>query len=230
MSCKIIEFLKWIWRGKSARRAFLNMEVAKCIGLKGMILDVGGKGGPSYHEVLQGLERICWVVMDIFPSEHVSVCGDLTSSPFKDELFDAAVCFNVLEHVYDYRAALNEIYRVLKADGVLYGYVPFICNVHPDPADYWRFTDDCLRRCLSEAGYTPNSIVSHGGVFLSCFDLASFTVKKIPPLRLLMAALLFLADRIMKRIRPLVGGRFPVGYFFIGRKTGVTDKNAGLMV
>jgi SAM-dependent methyltransferase len=214
-----IKFLEWIWRGKTARRAFLNMEVAERVELKGMVLDVGGKGKPSYQEVLQNLDKVDWVVMDVFAGERVLVRGDLTSTPFKAEVFDAVVCFNVLEHVYDYQAALGEIRRVLKINGVLYGYVPFICNVHPDPADYWRFTADCLNRCLSESGLPPDGVLPHGGVFISCFDLVSFVVKKIAPLRILLALLLLLADSFVRRIRPSYAEWFPAGYFFIGRKS-----------
>src|SRR3972149_8149561 len=134
------QFMKWIWRGKRARRAFLNIEVSKRVALQGLVLDIGGKGQPSYREVLQNSDRTTWVVMDISPNKEVSVLGDLTSMPLKEETFNAVICFNVLEHVYNYRAALDETRRVLKINGVLYGYVPFLINVHLDPTDYWRFT------------------------------------------------------------------------------------------
>jgi SAM-dependent methyltransferase len=215
-----IEFLRSLSRGKSARRALLNTEVARHIKVAGMVLDVGGKGNPSYRKILPSVDQATWVILDIALGEGMSVCGDLTSLPFNTNIFDAVICFNVLEHVYEYRVALGEMYRVLKPHGVLYGYVPFICNVHPDPSDYWRFTEDCLNKCLSEAGFSVDVIVPHGGVFLSCFDLTSFVVKRLPPLRILWAALLLLADALINYVRPSFARRFPVGYFFIARKFG----------
>lgn len=213
-----LKFLRWIWRGKSARRAFLNMEVDKALALGGTILDIGGKGQPSYQDVLRNRDEKKWVVMDIAPGRGTSVLGDIVSLPFRGESFDAAICFNVLEHVYDYRSALSEVSRVLKRKAVLYGYVPFICSVHPDPFDYWRFTADSLNNILRESGISPLSVRPHGGVFISCFDLVSFAVKKMTPLRTMLAVLLLSADSLLKRIRPGYAERFPVGYFFVAQK------------
>ena len=218
------QFMKWIWRGKSARRAFLNIEVSNRVALQGLVLDIGGKGQPSYREVLQDSDKATWVVIDISPSKEVSVLGDLTSMPLKEDTFNAVIRFNVLEHVYNYHAALGEIGRVLKINGVLYGYVPFLINVHPDPSDYWRFTGDCLNRCLSEAGFSVDCIIPHCGVFISCFDLVSFVANKIPPIHFLLAALFLLADSLLSCIRPSLAQRFPVGYFFIGRKSCETSE------
>src|SRR3990172_12602286 len=100
------QFMKWIWRGKSARRAFLNIEVSNRVALQGLVLDIGAKGQPSYREVLQDSDKATWVVIDISPSKEVSVLGDLTSMPLKEDTFNAVICFNVLEHVYYYHSAL----------------------------------------------------------------------------------------------------------------------------
>ena len=40
--------------------------------------------------------------------------------PFKDEFFDAAVAFEILEHMEDPRALAQEIMRVLKDEGRLF--------------------------------------------------------------------------------------------------------------
>jgi ubiquinone/menaquinone biosynthesis C-methylase UbiE len=45
--------------------------------------------------------------------------GDIGSLPFPDSYFDIVVCFETIEHVEDYLAALNEIKRVLKSEGIL---------------------------------------------------------------------------------------------------------------
>lgn len=50
---------------------------------------------------------------------------DLTQLTFPDEHFDAILTFDVLEHVPDYVAALNECARVLKSGGRAYITVPF---------------------------------------------------------------------------------------------------------
>lgn len=50
--------------------------------------------------------------------------GDATKLNFPDDSFDAVYCYHVLEHIIDYNAALVEMKRVLKSDGILYLGVP----------------------------------------------------------------------------------------------------------
>ena len=58
----------------------------------------------------RGLERLC--------------LGDAAALPYRSEQFDAVVCVDVLEHLDDDRAALADIYRVLKPGGRLLATVP----------------------------------------------------------------------------------------------------------
>lgn len=51
---------------------------------------------------------------------------DLTHLSFRRRSIDQILCFDVLEHVPDYRAALAECARVLKPGGALYVTVPFL--------------------------------------------------------------------------------------------------------
>ena len=50
--------------------------------------------------------------------------GDLISTNFKDEYFDLIICNHVLEHIEDDKLALNEIYRILKYNGISILQVP----------------------------------------------------------------------------------------------------------
>lgn len=58
-----------------------------------------------------------YVSTDIEPGR-ATVEADLTALPFADAHFDTVVCSHVLEHVPDDRAAVREIYRVLRPGGV----------------------------------------------------------------------------------------------------------------
>ena len=50
--------------------------------------------------------------------------GDLISTNFKDEYFDLIICNHVLEHIEDDKSALNEMYRILKYNGISILQVP----------------------------------------------------------------------------------------------------------
>lgn len=69
--------------------------------------------------------------------------GDLLALPFPDEAFDGVVLTEVLEHCIDPRAALAEVFRVLKPGGLLLVTSPFMWPDHrtEDYRDYWRFTE-----------------------------------------------------------------------------------------
>lgn len=51
-------------------------------------------------------------------------CSDGTQLPFQNQTFDAVICSEVLEHIPDYRAMLDEIQRVLKPGGIFAASVP----------------------------------------------------------------------------------------------------------
>jgi ubiquinone/menaquinone biosynthesis C-methylase UbiE len=50
--------------------------------------------------------------------------ADINKLPFADETFDCVICSEVLEHIPEYRGAIQELVRVLKAQGDLVISVP----------------------------------------------------------------------------------------------------------
>ena len=44
--------------------------------------------------------------------------------PFRDDIFDVAICYSVLNYVKNYKLFLNEIRRVLKKDEYLVCVIP----------------------------------------------------------------------------------------------------------
>ncbi len=76
----------------------------------------------------------------------LNVCkiADATHLPYSDETFDAAVCLEVLEHLFQPRIAAQELFRVLKPGGVLIATVP--------NAAYWRRRVELLFGCWNPLG------------------------------------------------------------------------------
>jgi SAM-dependent methyltransferase len=107
------------------------------------------------------------------------VRAELTALPLDDESVEAAFCMEVLEHIEDDRAALDEIRRVLRRGGTLALSVPNsegapplverlgLESVHDRRGperhvrDGYRAAD--LRQILGEAGLTPTWLGGVGG-------------------------------------------------------------------
>ena len=158
-------------RGRSIGRALMHERIRADVSLRGIVLDAGGGHRQTYLEFLDLAAARRVVSIDIRPSPGLDVAGSVTSLPFRTGSVDTVLCFNLLEHVFDHEAALREMRRVMKPDGVLYGWTPFSIGVHGDPCDYWRYTADALKALLRQSGFEAIRVTSCGNVFLSAFDL-----------------------------------------------------------
>jgi len=73
--------------------------------------------------------------------------------PFQDGEFDAVVSDQVLEHIEgEPQLAINELFRVLKSNGIALHTTCFINPIHECPNDYWRFTPDALKLLTKQHG------------------------------------------------------------------------------
>jgi SAM-dependent methyltransferase len=76
--------------------------------------------------------------------------GDVVSMPFEDASFDVVVCFEVIEHLEDRAAAVRELARVLRPDGLLVISSPNRdTSVPGNPYHVHEYTPDELRNELA---------------------------------------------------------------------------------
>ena len=145
------------------RRAELIAEQAAKLPQGHSLLDVGGKGKP-YACFFAG--RVAHhYVLDVAPACSVDVVGDARVMPFSDASMDVVLITQVLEHIPDPIAVIDEIRRVLKPGGTLLLSVPSIFPQHGSPGDYWRYMPQGLEWILrdfhsvnvrGEAGTVPS--------------------------------------------------------------------------
>jgi SAM-dependent methyltransferase len=128
---------------------FLARAAATYAAVPGRLLDVA----PQVHEGARPFfpAAVSVETLDIDPKADCTYTGDIceTNRFLADGTFDYVVCTEVLEHTLRPFDAVNEIWRLLKADGWLFVSVPFNFRIHGPLPDCWRFTEHGLRAILS---------------------------------------------------------------------------------
>jgi SAM-dependent methyltransferase len=122
--------------------------------LEGRVLDVGC-GNKPYQPLVRATEYV-GLELDTpenRASKNADAFYDGCSFPFPDRSFDAVICNQVLEHVFEPQAFVREIARVLKHRGRLLLTVPFVWDEHEQPRDFGRYSSFGLRALLAAGGF-----------------------------------------------------------------------------
>lgn len=106
-----------------------------------------------------------YVSMDIEPHHPETIQGDIQAMQFPGNSFDTVFCCMVLEHIPHPVRAMQEMCRVLRADGFIILVLPHLGYLHGEPHDYWRFTRHGIHSLAEEAGLSVETIKSCGGFF-----------------------------------------------------------------
>lgn len=122
----------------------------------GRALDLGGGVG----QLAAPLGRLGYVYtnVDVSPSGPAAVRGDAERLPFGGDSFDLVVSSDTLEHFRDPFAAVAEVRRVLKPDGLFVVWVPFLHPFHGD--DYFRYTPLGLEFVMERGGMKIESLAA----------------------------------------------------------------------
>ena len=83
--------------------------------------------------------------VDIFSYDNVDIVCDIENLPFKDNSIDIIFNIAVLEHVPNPKKVIDEIYRVLKPNGIIYTTFPFMQGFHASPYDFTRITEEGMK-------------------------------------------------------------------------------------
>jgi SAM-dependent methyltransferase len=109
--------------------------------LHGRLLDVGC-GSKPYRELFT-VDEYVGIDIDSENSRNRGIADyfyDGKSFPFENCSFDAILCSQVLEHVFNPEDFLGEINRVLRPGGKALFTVPFVWDEHEQPYDYARYS------------------------------------------------------------------------------------------
>lgn len=157
------------------------------------------------------------------------VFGDGLRMPFPDQCFDTVLLMDVLEHLRDAPAAMNEAVRVLRPGGTVILRVPFLYPLHDEPYDFQRWTSHGLCSAMKACGIEVREITYHGEPAETSAALIAIALAKgvidaanTKHLSLLLAPVLLLAIPVLNLAGWLLGcvlprsTLMPLGYRVIG--------------
>lgn len=199
-----------------------------------LMLDIGAGGGhyrqyfgkQHYLAIDRGYEQQ--------GSAGLDVTGDIRKMPFVTGSIDAAICVEVIEHVFETSSFLDEVARVMAPGAPLLLTSPLCYGEHMHPWDFHRFTRFALERLFATSGLELASLEPRGGIFTltaylvarlpdelaRCGGWRAHFVKPIARLifTYLLAPLLLLADRADTR------RHFTLGYICVARKREESER------
>ena len=159
------------------------------------------------------------ISIDIYDSSNVDLIADAHDLPFKENYFDIVIIQAVLEHVLNPNVVVDEIFRVLCYDGVVYSEIPFLQQVHEGAFDYTRYTHSGHRYLFKKfshinSGFTKGA--SH--FFLWAIDGFACSIFRSKITGKIFKLLFFWVLYFERFIPEKFNLDFAGGTFFIGSK------------
>ena len=151
--------------------------------IRGHVLEIGddsytrkfGAGRVTRSDVLHRQEG----------NPKATLVGDLTDARhIPSDTFDCIIFTQTLQFIYDVRAALTHLHRILKPGGILLATIPGISQISRHDmerwGDYWRFTTLSARRLFEEIFAKSNvTVQAYGNVLTAIAFLEGLVVNEL---------------------------------------------------
>ncbi len=139
-------------------------------------LDVGCGEKPYYPFFKEKADL--YIGVDVTPTPYVDAMSTAEQLPFIDSSFDVIICTQLLEHANEPQKVIEEMYRVLKKDGIVILSTHGIWFKHA-AQDYWRWTDLGLKRIFSPF-FREVEVRNCGGSILCFFQFLNLYIMLLP--------------------------------------------------
>jgi len=140
----------------------------------GDILDFGC-GEKPYQSLFANAKSYLGVDIEVSGHNHkgskVDIFYNGHTLPFEDEAFDCIVSFEAFEHIFNLENILNELYRVLKPQGLLLISIPFAWNEHEEPYDFARYTSFGIKFLLKTHNFDILALTKTNSTLLAIFNI-----------------------------------------------------------
>lgn len=185
--------------------------------MRGRLLDVGC--GERPYQAMFDVERYVGIehlgaVINVSSrlEDYVGHVAHLVDSfadgerlPFRDEVFDSALCIEVLEHVRAPEMVAEEMFRVLRPGGAALIAVPFVGELHQTPFDYRRYTTFGIRLLLEDAGFQVEQVLARGNFLATAGRVLAHAIYRLGAKRLNNDGSVTMRKWAMPLVLPLCG-------------------------
>lgn len=156
--------------------------------IRGRVLEIAD----SRYTHQYGGERVIQAdVLHVDPNNpNATITGDLTAADhIPSHLFDCIIFTQTLQFIYDFRAAIRTLHRILKPQGVLLATCHGISKISRGDMDhwgeYWRFTTRSASSLFAETFVKDSTTVqAHGNVLAAIAYLHGLTWEELSPAEL----------------------------------------------
>ena len=151
---------------RSTRRNIDRLIAALPQDRDALVLVIGGGTMGQGLSALYTHPRVRIAAFDIYYSANVQFIADAHRIPLRDASVDAVVIQAVLEHVLDPQEVVDEIWRVLRPNGLVYAETPFLQHVHEGAYDFTRFTESGHRNLFRRFTLLDSGVSGGAGLQL----------------------------------------------------------------
>lgn len=176
-------------RGTPVDRYYINKALGNYSNyIKGRVLEVGdNKYTKQFGKDNETDSFVLSYTQSDLPN---TIVGDLTNySTLKNQKFDAFICTQTLNFIYDFKSAINTSYKLLKEGGYFIGTVASVTSIsnydNSRWGDFWRFTPDSISRSLRDSGFELIDIGQYGNVLAAKAIFDGFVVEDFSDVSLL---------------------------------------------
>lgn len=130
------------------------------------ILIIGGGTVGKGSEYLYTSNTIEVISFDVYDSPEIQFIADAHQIPLESNSVDGVIIQFVLEHVLEPQKVVDEIYRVLKDDAMVYAETPFLQQVHEGAFDFTRFTESGHRYLFRKFQLMDSGVIAGAATHL----------------------------------------------------------------
>jgi SAM-dependent methyltransferase len=141
-------------RGTPIDRVYVERFIAgHASDIRGRVLEIAA---PDYVSAYGRDVTQVDILMATDGNPQATIVGDLANAPhIPDATFDCAIVTQTLQFIYDVRAALATLHRILAPGGVLLATAPGVTKISrledEQFGEWWHYTGRSLRRLATEA-------------------------------------------------------------------------------